>query len=179
MSLAFRLHSLSVLTNRCLPPSSLVPARGKKTAKKQKKSRKDAQKDAMKEYRKQLEVREALEQVVLQAARRGEPMDPEMFNPARKRSYIQPSEEEREKRILLMKEWSRYTMQQHKQELQQLQGMMKTREHALKELRKLSLPLYKESLELRKDIFPFKRIGPVATPPKDNYIAPDPDSELF
>ena len=57
--------------------------------------------------------------------------------------------------------------------------MMKTREHALKELRKLSLPLYKESLELRKDIFPFKRIGPVATPPKDNYVAPDPDSELL
>lgn len=42
----------------------------------------------MKEYRKQLEVREVLDQVVLQAARRGEPMDPEMYNPARKRPYI-------------------------------------------------------------------------------------------
>ena len=40
----------------------------------------------MKEYR---EVREVVEQVVLQAARRGEPMDPEMYNPARKRPYIQ------------------------------------------------------------------------------------------
>ena len=43
----------------------------------------------MREYRKQLEVKEAVEQAVLQAARRGEPMDPEMFNPARKRPYIQ------------------------------------------------------------------------------------------
>lgn len=62
------------------------------------------------------------------------------------------------------------------QDLEQLKGMMQARERALRELRKLSIPLYNQSLMLRKDLFPFKRVGPVATPPKEGYEPPEPEN---
>jgi len=48
------------------------------------------------------------------------------------------SPEEQERRTLLLKEWSRYKMKQHKEDLQRVQELERCREEALKELNKSS-----------------------------------------
>ncbi len=79
----------------------LIAIRGKKkVAKKQKKTKKDMQKygvfhdvfvydfffrEAIKDKMKRLELEKQLEDAVLRVAKQGEPMDPEMLNPLRKR----------------------------------------------------------------------------------------------
>ena len=87
---------------------------------------------------KRLELEKQLEEAVFKVAKQGEPMDPEMLNPARKRPLpkvhwnesfncvyewpyvynvcihpLQLTEDEREQEFLLVKEWSRYTMKKH------------------------------------------------------------------
>lgn len=45
----------------------------------------------MKEYLKALELRKQAEEAIMKVAKRGEPLDPEMLNPARKRDPYQVS----------------------------------------------------------------------------------------
>ena len=79
------------------------------------------------------------------------PVDPEpLLNPAlldasRLRTPIKLSPEEQERRTLLLKEWSRYKMKQHKEELQRVQELERYGEEALKELKKSSLYLCHEA----------------------------------
>ena len=51
--------------------------------------------------------------------------------------------------------------------------MLKARNKALKELQKASSTLYEQSLELRTDLFPFIRTGPMTTPPIPDYAPPE------
>lgn len=51
--------------------------------------------------------------------------------------------------------------------------MIKSRTRALDELRKVSLSLYQQALDLRTDLFPFNRTGPTTTPPLPGYIPPE------
>ncbi len=53
--------------------------------------------------------------------------------------------------------------------------MKRARNKALNELRKVSVPLYIKALETRTDLFPFERIGPMATPPLVGYQPPELD----
>ena len=81
------------------------------------------------------------------------PVDPEpLLNPvlldaSRLRTPIKLSPEEQERRTLLLKEWSRYKMKQHKEELQRVQELERYGEEALKELKKSSLYLCHEAIK--------------------------------
>ena len=121
--------------------------------------------------RKQLVIRKPTEVVP--------PIDPEsLLNPAlleapRLREPVKISPEEQERRTLLLKEWSRYKMQQHKEDLQRVQEQERCREEALKELKKSSLYLYHEAIKVDHDFFPVQFKGPTETPPIPDYMAPD------
>ena len=99
--------------------------------------------------------------------------NPTLLEAARQRTASQISSVEQEKRTLLLKEWSRFKMQQHKEELQRLQEMIRCREVALKELKKTSLYLYQEAIKVDKSLFPFEFMGPTETPSIPDYSAPD------
>lgn len=178
MSAALRM-GLSGTLRRTVPGHVLAPSsypvqvRGKKQQKKPAKTKKDAKREMMKEYFKQLELKQVMEEASLRAAKHGEPLDPEMLNPARKRAPASISPEERERRFLVVKEYSRYCMEKHKKELALLQGILQARRKALLELKKISFPLYQQALELSQDLLPFTHTGPTTTPPIPNYQPPE------
>lgn len=176
-SLALRHHARQTLTNRVMasPTNLLILTRGKKQAKKQRKSKKEMQRDLMRDHFKKMEMEKLKLAASLKAAKKGEPLDPEMLNPARKRERVSISVKEEERRYLLIKEWSRYKMEQHKCELLYLQNLMKSRDKALRELKRISLPLYNQALELNPALFPFECQSPTYTPPLPSYTPPDPE----
>ncbi len=151
----------------------LVPSRGKKFQKK-KNFVKGSTRSA-KDFAMRLEVERLLMKACVRTSKFGEPLDPEMLNPARERdpSSISPDEEER--RILLVKQWQKASSEKHKEEHKFLQETMKARKKALLELRKVSLPLFKKALELQPNLFPLDCRGPTETPPIPGYIPPEPD----
>ena len=167
---------LSLLTGRKLMPSPLlVPLRGKKSAKKQKKVKKDLKLQEMKDFVKRREMQKLLESASLKAAVKGEPFDPEMLNPARKRPPPTLTSEERENRVLLYKEWTRHKMEENTKQMHLLRGMVKSREKALGELKSVSPTLHAKALELNPDLFPLECKGPTHTPPIPTYVPPDPE----
>lgn len=153
-------------------PVGYIQVRGKKQAKKQK-SKKELKKEMLKDYVKKLEMEQLKQSAALKAASRGEPLDPEMLNPARQREHHPVPQEEAERRYLLVKEWSRYRMAKHIEELKFIQGAVQSREKALRELRKISFPLYQQALELNPKLFPFERQGPTHTPLLPGYEPPE------
>lgn len=112
------------------------------------------------------------------------PIDPEsllntaLLEASRQRSPVELSPEEKERRTLLLKEWSRHKMQQHKEDLQRVQELERCREEALKELKKSSLHLYEEAIQVDGDLFPVQFKGPTETPPIADYMAPDMDDKV-
>lgn len=166
----------SLATRLLAPPvaASFIPTRGKKQAKKQPKTKKMGKKEMMKDFLIRRELEKMTQEAVLKAAKKGEALDTEMLNPARKRPPPSLSEEEKERRCLLVKEWSRFCMEKHKQDLKYLHNLVQSREKALRELKKVSLPLYSKALELNPKLFPFDQQGPTATPPLPGYIPPEP-----
>ena len=111
------------------------------------------------------------------------PIDPEsllnteLLDASRQRSPVDISPEEKERRTLLLKEWSRHKMQQHKEDLQRVQELERCREEALKELKKSSLYLYEEAIKVEEHLFPVQFKGPTETPPIPDYMAPDMDDK--
>lgn len=83
------------------------------------------------------------------------------------------SPEEKERRTLLLKEWSRHKMQEHKEDLQRFQELERCREEALKELKKSSPLLYEAAIKVDANFFPIEFKGPTETPPIPDYLAPD------
>ena len=154
-----------------------VQIRGKKQVKpdKSRKSKRELQKEMMRDYMKKAELEKLVRDATLKAAKKGESLDPEMLNPIRKRAPVLLTEEEQERRFLLVKAWSRVQMERHKQDQAFLQGVMRCRKQALSELKRVSFPLYMKALELKLDLFPFECLGPTATPPLSGYIPPDPE----
>lgn len=100
-------------------------------------------------------------------------LNPALLEATRIRKPVKLSYEEQERRTLLLKEWSRYKMKQHKEELQRIQELQRCREEALKELKKTSLFLYHEAIKVNHDFFPIQFKGPTETPPIPGYMAPD------
>ena len=100
-------------------------------------------------------------------------LNPALLEAPRIRKPVKLSYEEQERRTLLLKEWSRYKMKQHKEELQRIQELQRCREEALKELKKTSLFLYHEAIKVNHDFFPIQFKGPTETPPIPGYMAPD------
>ena len=160
--------------SRIMLPSLVVFTRGKKAAKKQKRTKKDIQREQHREYLKKLETQRAYQGAIIKVVRRGEPLDPELLNPVRKRERPQLSQSEQDDRYLLVKEWSRFRMEENKFEHMQLKKMVECREKALRELKKTSFPLYQQAVKLRSDLFPLDLMGPPHTPPIPGYEPPEP-----
>ena len=167
-------HTGNIAHSRILMPSLVIFARGKKAAKKQKRTKKDIQREQHREYLKKLEAEKAYKDAIIQVVRKGEPLDPEMLNPARKRERPRLSRQEEEARHSLVKEWSRFRIEQQKVEHIQLRKRLECRDKALRELKKLSRPLYLQAIQLRSDLFPFSPPCPTHTPPLANYEPPEP-----
>lgn len=151
--------------------------RGKKQAKpdKARKSRKELQKEMMRDYLKKVELEKLVRDATLKSAKKGEALDPEMLNPVRKRAPVVLAEDEQERRFLRVKAWSRLQMEKHKQDQVFLQGLVRSRQQALNELKRVSFPLYAQALALKPDLFPFECMAPAATPPLSGYTPPDPE----
>ena len=139
------------------------------------------QKAKMRERERELQKRKHLmeeaqkekEFVVSKMAVIGEPLDPELLNPARKRNPATISKEEQVRRTLVMKQWTKELMVQHKKQLQQLQAMVKCRDKAMRELKKVSLSLYEQAIEPEPALLSFSTAGPTETPSLHNYIPPE------
>lgn len=82
-------------------------------------------------------------------------------------------EQEKERRVLLLKEWSKYRNQQQRNELRKLKDVIMSRELALRELKKVSPWHYEEAVKTDDSLFPLHLHGPTETPPIPGYIAPD------
>ncbi|KAI3372009.1 hypothetical protein L3Q82_006881 [Scortum barcoo] len=95
------------------------------------------------------------------------------FDKTRERSAPKLSFEESEDRALLLKEWCRYKQKQHMAEVQAVELALEAQMEALRELQLESPELYKAALKPDPILFPFSHEGPVHTPPKTNYDAPD------
>lgn len=50
--------------------------------------------------------------------------------------------------IIFEKEWTRYKLQQHKNELEQMKNFMNSQEKALKELKKDNIELYNMAIKV-------------------------------
>lgn len=139
------------------------------------------QKAKMRERERELQKRKHLmeeaqkekEFAALKMAVIGEPLDPELLNPARKRNPPAVSKEEHMHRTLVMKQWTRELMAQHKKQLRQLQVMLNCRDKAMRELKKVSTSLYEQALEPEPTLLSFSSTGPTETPPLNNYIPPE------
>ena len=101
--------------------------------------------------------------------------DPSLFESNRQRSAPKISPEVNEERVLLSKEWARHTMKSHREELHKLQVRAKSRQDALKELKKISIELFTEATKVNRTMFPLILNGPVETPAFKDYIPPDLD----
>lgn len=107
------------------------------------------------------------------------PVDPEAFvdrtllQPDRLRQLPKISEKEKERRVLLLKDWSKYRNRQQRDELQRLQDVIMSRELALRELRKISPWHYEQAVKADEGLFPLQLSGPTETPPIAGYVAPD------
>lgn len=164
---------------RCplVQPFLYLQIRGKKQVKtdKARKSRKELQKEMMRDYLKKTELEKLVCDATLKSAKKGEALDPETLNPIRKRAPVVLTKDEQERRFLMVKAWSRVQMENHKQEQVFLQGIIRNRQQALNELKRVSFPLYAKALELNPDLFPFECLAPTATPPLSGYTPPDPE----
>ncbi|XP_061623577.1 39S ribosomal protein L40, mitochondrial [Phyllopteryx taeniolatus] len=91
----------------------------------------------------------------------------------RVRSAPRLSFDESESRARLLKEWGRYKHEQHLAEMQAIELALESQKEALDELKAESEELYQAALKPDPLLFPFSHEGPVYTPPKTNYEAPD------
>jgi len=133
----------------------------------------DREKEMQRRKVKVAEAQKEMQFVAMKIGCIGEPLDPELLNPERKRNPPVISNEEELRRTLLLKQWSRELMSQHKQQLQQLQGMVRCRDKAMRELKKVSPTLYEQALEPEPSMLTFSAKGPTETPPLGNYIPPE------
>ncbi|PBC28228.1 39S ribosomal protein L40 [Apis cerana cerana] len=83
------------------------------------------------------------------------------------------SEEEIERRRLLEREWIKYKQNQWLKDLHVIKSILSSQETALKELKAISKQLYKKAVEFDDSYLPYDVIGPVHTPPIENYDTPD------
>ena len=99
--------------------------------------------------------------------------DRRLLESDRIRNVPKVDEHEQERRVLLLKEWSKYRNQQQRNELRKLQDVISSRELALRELKKVSIWHYEEAVKTDESLFPLHLQGPTETPPIVDYIAPD------
>ena len=95
-------------------------------------------------------------------------VDPQLKEEAkilRIRSGMKISEEEAEKRALMIKKWNTYANQRHRREIAQHDAILTSRYNALTELRAEDYELYAKAIQPDPNLIPFRAEGPTATPP--------------
>eukprot|EP00095_Tigriopus_kingsejongensis_P003207 maker-scaffold50_size457468-snap-gene-1.17 protein:Tk03207 transcript:maker-scaffold50_size457468-snap-gene-1.17-mRNA-1 annotation:"39s ribosomal protein mitochondrial" len=80
------------------------------------------------------------------------------------------TDEVREERILLGKEWTRFAGRRFLKEIKQYDSVIISQQKALEELRGLSLNLYFEAIQSDLGLLPFRVKGPVYTSRLEDYI---------
>ncbi|CRL07023.1 CLUMA_CG019971, isoform A [Clunio marinus] len=93
----------------------------------------------------------------------------------RTRKLPQISEQEQERRIVLLNKWAHYRLQESLKDLKIVDKMMNAQMKALQELRFESEELYQHAIQPDIDMIPFVAKGPVETPPKPDYEYIDGD----
>jgi len=78
--------------------------------------------------------------------------------------------DEEEERIAQAKDWARFTVKRHWNELWHLDKVILAQTRALDELRKESDPLYDAAVQIDPELIPFSLWGPVVTPPIEGYL---------
>lgn len=90
----------------------------------------------------------------------------------RQRKVTDLSEEERQEQVLLLKQWSKYTMFEKMKEEYKLKKLMSMQKRALKELHRVSPHLYNQAIKIDPNQIGFKYRGPVQSLPRRGYKAP-------
>lgn len=78
-----------------------------------------------------------------------------------------------EQRALLEKRWARHKMHEKLEHYQIVDKLLLSQQKALQELRYESEELYQQAIQPDMELVPFKAVGPVSTPPIENYDMPD------
>lgn len=91
---------------------------------------------------------------------------------ARARPPTRLSEEQKEYRALLQKDWARYQRQQHLELHRICLKIRQSQERALNELRAESEVLYQAAIQPDEILLPITIKGPTYTPPIKNYDVP-------
>ncbi|XP_066150301.1 large ribosomal subunit protein mL40 [Euwallacea fornicatus] len=78
-----------------------------------------------------------------------------------------------EQRALLEKKWANFKRVQLLRDLQMIDRVTLHQQRALDELKKESEELYNEAIQMDFHMIPFTSVGPVETPPIENYDVPD------
>lgn len=90
----------------------------------------------------------------------------------RARPTIKISEDQKEYRALLQKDWARYQRQQHLELHRVCLRIRQSQEKALHELRAESEGLYQAAIQPDEFLLPITIKGPAYTPPIKNYDVP-------
>ncbi|XP_069820144.1 large ribosomal subunit protein mL40 isoform X1 [Dendropsophus ebraccatus] len=92
---------------------------------------------------------------------------------SRIRKLPQLSEEEKERRALLIKKWSWSKQQEHDAEHGGIASLLESQRKALEELRLESEELYNAAIRCDTGLLPLENAGPCNTPPISKYNPPD------
>ncbi|RZF47393.1 hypothetical protein LSTR_LSTR009132 [Laodelphax striatellus] len=76
-------------------------------------------------------------------------------------------------RVRILKAWAGYRRKQSFNDIQMMDRLMFSQQHALDELRKESEYLYQEAIKIDENLINRTMKGPMKTPPKENYASPD------
>lgn len=93
----------------------------------------------------------------------------------RARKLPQPSEQEQERRTILLKKWSQYRHEENLKDFKILDRVVDAQNKALQELRFESEELYQQAIQHDSEMIPFVAKGPVQTPPLKDYTYVDGD----
>ncbi|XP_063705624.1 large ribosomal subunit protein mL40 [Culicoides brevitarsis] len=91
----------------------------------------------------------------------------------RERKLAPLTDEIKEQRAALIKEWCNYRNEQKVRDVQLMEMLNQSHMKALQELRAVSEDLYQEAIQPDHTFIPFFTKMLVATPPIDNYESPD------
>lgn len=93
----------------------------------------------------------------------------------RARKIAPLSEEEQERRALLIKKWSNYRNQENLKDYKTLDKLVNSQDKALQELRLVSEELYQKAIQTDMLMIPITIKGPMQTAPVKNYEFVDGD----
>jgi len=153
-----------VATFKATPVTLAMPAKRKKKVDpmqarmREERKRKKLQK-AMRQLNKKERIPKPLREMEIDASLAEESQG------VRKRPEVTLTEEQKEYRAFMVKEWNRFANRRHRHEIMEHDAILSARVRALNELREESFDLYAKAIKLDDRLLGFKAEGPTATPP--------------